>query len=92
MMTGKVMAHSYIGGLRDTALSTRQFVVQKSQQHKLMNYRSRKKLYFFLHLKATPPVIFTMAMKQHCSTNLFLIELITMLMTSLLVLQNVKTS
>ena len=30
MMTGKVMAPLYIGGLRDTALSTRQFVVQES--------------------------------------------------------------
>ena len=33
-MTGKVMARSYIGGLRDTALSTRQFVVGNSRQHK----------------------------------------------------------
>ena len=30
MITGKVMAHSYIGGLKDMALSTRQFVVQES--------------------------------------------------------------
>ena len=42
-------------------------------------------------LKGYSPVIFIMVMKQHCSTNLFLIELIAMLMTSLLVLQNVKT-
>ena len=75
MMTGKVMACSYIGGLRDTALST----------------RIGKKLYFFLHLKDTPQVIFTTVMKQHCSTNLFPIEFIVMLMTSLLVLQNIKT-
>ena len=27
MMTGKVMARSYMGGLKDMALSTRQFVV-----------------------------------------------------------------
>ena len=91
MMSGKVMACSYISGLRDAALSTRQFVVQKSQLHKLMNWRSGKKLYLFLHSKATTQVIFTMGMKQHCSTNLFLTELIAMLVTSLLVLQNVKT-
>ena len=53
-MNGKVMAPSYIGGLRDTALSTGQFVVQKNQLHKLMNWKSEKKLYLFLHLKATP--------------------------------------
>ena len=89
MMTGKAMAHSYISGLRDMAFSTRQFVVRKTQLHKLR--RSEKKLSFFLYSKATPQVIFTIVIKQHCSTNLFLIELIAMLMTKLLVLQNVKT-
>ena len=43
-------------------------------------------------LESYSPVIFTMVMKQHCSTNLFLIELIAMLMTSILVLQIVKTA
>ena len=48
-------------------------------------------LYLFLHWKATPQVIFTTVMRQLYSTNLFLIELIAVLMTSLLFLQNVKT-
>ena len=40
MMTGKVMGHLYPGGLRGTALSTRQLAVQKSQQQMQMNCRS----------------------------------------------------
>ena len=91
MMTAKVMGHLYTGGLRGTALSTRQFAVQKSQQQMQMNWRSGHTLYLFLHWKVTPKVIFTKVMRQLCSTNLFLIELIAMLMTSLLVLQKVKT-
>ena len=91
MMTGKVMGHLYIGGLSSMALLTRQFVVQKSRQQMQMNWRSGHTLYLFLHWKVTPQVIFTTVMRQLCSTNHFLIELIAMLMTSLLVLQNVKT-
>ena len=91
MMTGKVMGQPYTGGLRGMALLTRQFVVQKSRQQMQMNWRSEHTLYLFLHSKATPQVIFAMVMRQLCSTNLFLIELIAVLMTSQLVLQNVKT-
>ena len=91
MMTGKVMGHSYTSGLRGTALLTRQFVVQKSRQQMQINWRRGHTLYLFLHSKATLRVIFTTVMRQLCSTNLFLIELIAVLMTSLLVLQNVKT-
>ena len=91
MMTGKVMGHSYTSGLRGMVLLTRQFVVKKSQHQMQMNWRSGHTLYLFLHSNATPQVIFTMVMRQLCSTNLFLIELIAVLMTSLLVLQNVKT-
>ena len=90
-MTGKDMGHSYIGGPNGTALLTKQFVVQKSWQQMQMNWRSGHTLYLFLHLKGTPQVIFTMVMRQLYSTNLFLIELIAMLMTNLLVPQNVKT-
>ena len=91
MMTGKVMGHSYTGGQKGTALLKRQFAVLKSRQQMQMNWRSGHTPYLFLHLKATPQVIFTMVMRQLYSTNLFLIELIAMLMTSLLVLQNVRT-
>ena len=56
-----------------------------------MNWRSGHTLYLFLHWKATQQVIFTMVTRQLYSTNLFLIELVTMLITSLLVLQNIKT-
>ena len=91
MMTGKVMGHSYTGGQNSTALLTRQFVVLKSQQQMQMNWRSGHTLYLFLHSKATPQVIFTTVMRQLYSTNLFLIELTAVLMTSLPVLQNVKT-
>ena len=91
MMTGKVMGRSYTGGQNGMALLTRQFAVLKSQQQMQMNWRSGHTLYLFLHSKATPQVIFTTVMRQLYSTNLFLIELIAMLMTSLQVLQNVKT-
>ena len=83
MMTGKVMGHSYTGGQNDTELLTRQFAVLKSQQQMQMNWRSGHTLYLFLHWKGTPQVIFTMVMRQLYSTNLFLIELIALLMTSL---------
>ena len=63
----------------------------KESQQMQMNWRSEHTLYLFLYLKATPQVIFTMVMKQLYSTNLFLIELIVVLMTSLQVLQNEKT-
>ena len=91
MMTGKVMDPSYTGGQNGTALLTRQFVILKSQQQMQMNWRSGHTLYLFLHSKATPQVIFTTVMRQLYSTNLFLIELIAMLMINLQVLQNVKT-
>ena len=91
MMTGKVMGPSYTGRLNGMALLTRQFVVLKSQQQMQMNWRSGHTLYLFLHLKATPQVIFTMVMRQLYSTNHFLIELIAMLMINLQVLQNIKT-
>ena len=91
MMTGKDMGHSYTGGRNGMELLTRQFAVQKSQQQMQMNWRSGHTLYLFVHWKATPQVIFTMVTRQLYSTNLFLIELIAVLMTSLLVLQNVKT-
>ena len=91
MMTGKDIGRSYTGGPDGMALLTKQFAVQKSRQQMQMNWRSGHTLYLFLHLKATPQVIFTMVMRQLYSTNLFLIELIAMLMISLLVLQNVKT-
>ena len=73
------------------ALLTKQFAVQKSQQQMQMNWRSGHTLYLFLHWKATPQVIFTTVMRQLYSTNLFLTELIAVLMISLLVLQNIKT-
>ena len=91
MMTGKVMGPSYTGGQNGTALLTRQFAVLKSQQQMQMNWRSGHTLYLFLQSKATPQVIFTTVMRQLYSTNLFLIELIAMLMINLQVLQNVKT-
>ena len=91
IMTGKDMGCSYTGGRNGTALLTKQFVVQKSRQQMQMNWRSGHTLYLFLHWKATPQVIFTMVMRQLYSTNLFLIELIAVLMTGQLVLQNVKT-
>ena len=91
MMTGKVMGPSYTGEQNGTALLTRQFVVLKSRQQMQMNWRSGHTLYLFLHSKATPQVIFTTVMRQLYSTNLFLIELIAMLMINLQVLQNVKT-
>ena len=91
MMTGKDMGRSYTGGPNGAALLTKQFVVLKSRQQMQMNWRSGHTLYLFLHLKSTPQVIFTMVMRQLYSTNLFLIELIAVLMTSLLVLQNIKT-
>ena len=87
MMTGKDMGHSYIGGQNSTALLTKQFVVQKSRQQMQMNWRCGHTLYLLLHSKGTLQVIFTMVMRQLYSTNLFLIELIVMLMTSLLVPQ-----
>ena len=50
----------------------KQFAVQKSRQQMQMNWRSGHILYLFLHLKATPQVIFTMVTRQLYSTNLFL--------------------
>ena len=91
MMTGKVMGSSYTGGQNGTALLTRQFAVLKSWQQMQMNWSSGHTLYLFLHSKATPQVIFTTVMRQLYSTNLFLIELIAVLMINLQVLQNVKT-
>ena len=91
MMTGKDMGCSYTGRQNGMALLTRQFVVLKSQLQMQMNWRSGHTLYLFIHFKGTPQVIFTMVMRQLYSTNPFIIELIAMLMTSLQVLQNVKT-
>ena len=91
MMTGKVMGPSYTGGQNGMVLLTRQFAVLKSRLQMQMNWMSGHTLYLFLHSKATPQVMFTMVMRQLYSTNLFLIELIPMLMINLQVLQNVKT-
>ena len=73
------------------ALLTRQFAVLKSWKQMQMNWRSGHTLYLFLHSKATLQVIFRMVMRQLYSTNLFLIELIAMLVINLQILQNVKT-
>ena len=90
-MTGKDMGCSYTDGPNGMALLKKHFVVQKSMQQMQMNWRSGHTLYLFLHWKGTPEVIFKTVMRQLYSTKCFLIELIAVLMTSQLVLQNIKT-
>ena len=51
---GKVMAHSFTSGWRDIVLWTWQYVVAKSQQLQMTNWKHGKKLSFFPNLQTTP--------------------------------------
>ena len=88
---GRVMDHSFTGGLRGTALSTRQYVVARSQPPLMMNWRPGRKLFFSPPLPGTHQMTFTMVMKLPCFTNRCHTELTALTVTSLQALQNVKT-
>ena len=88
---GRVMDRSFTGGLRGTALSTRQYVVARSQPPLMMNWRPGRKLFFSPPSPSTHQMTFTMVMKLPCFTNHCHTELTALTVTSLQALQNVKT-
>ena len=88
---GRVMDHSFTGGLRGMALSTRQYVVARSQPPPMMNWRPGRKLFFSPPWPGTHQTTFTMVMKLPCFTNRSHTELSALTVTSLQALQNVKT-
>ena len=63
---GRVMDHILPGGLRGTALSTRQSVVAKSRRLPMMNLKPGRKLFFSPPLPGTHQTTFTMGMKLPC--------------------------
>ena len=87
---GRVMDHSFTGGLRGTALSTRQYVVARSQLPLMMNWRPGRKLFFSPPSPGTHQTTFTMVMKLPCFTNRCHTELTALMVTSLQALQNIK--
>ena len=91
IQTGRVMVHSYTGGPRDMALSTRQSVVARSQPPPMMNWKHGKKQFLSLPFPGTHQTTFTMGMKLPCFTSCCLIGPTALMVTSLQVLQNVKT-
>ena len=88
---GRVMDHSFTSGLRGTALSTRQYVVARSQPPLMMNWRPGRKLFFSPPSPGTHQMTFTMGMKLPCFTNRCHTELTALMVTSLQALQNVNT-
>ena len=88
---GRVMDRTLPGGLRGTALSTRQSVVAKSQPLPMMNLKPGRKLFFSPPLPGTHQTTFIMGMKLPCFTSRCSIGLIALMATSLQALQNVKT-
>ena len=88
---GRVMDRSFTSGLRGTALSTRQYVVARSQPPLMMNWRPERKLFFSPPWPGTHQMTFTMVMKLPCFTNHCHTELTALTVTSLQALQNVKT-
>ena len=88
---GRVMDRILSGGLRGTALLTRQSVVAKSRRLPMMNLKPGRKLFFSPPLRGTHKKPFTMGMKLPCFTSHCLIGLIALMVTSLWALQNIKT-
>ena len=88
---GRVMDRILPGGLRGTALSTRQSVVAKNRRLPMMNLKPGRKLFFSPPLPGTHQMTFTMGMKLPCFTSHCLIGLIALMVTSLQALQNIKT-
>ena len=60
---GRVMDCSFTGGLRGMALSTRQYVVVRSQPPLMMNWRPGRKWFFSPPWPGTHQTTFTMVMK-----------------------------
>ena len=88
---GRVMDRILPGGLRGTALSTRQSVVAKSRRLPTMNLKPGRKLFFSPPLPGTHQMTFTMGMKLPCFTSRCLIGLIALMVINLQALQNGKT-
>ena len=88
---GRDMDRSFTGGLRGMALSTRQYVVARSQPPLMMNWIPGRKLFFSPPLPGTHQMTFTMVMKLPCFTNCCHTELTALMVTSMQALQNVKT-
>ena len=78
-------------GPRDMALSTRQSVVARSQPPPMINWKHGKKQFLSLPFRGTHLTTFTMGMKLPCFTSHCLIGPTALMVTSLQVLQNVKT-
>ena len=66
---GRVMDHSFTSGLRGTALSTRQYVVVRSQPPPMMNWRPGRKWFFSPPWPGTHQTTFTMVKKLPCFTS-----------------------
>ena len=88
---GRVTDHSFTGGLRGTALSTRQYVVVRSQPPPMMNWRPGRKRFFSPPWPGTHQMTSAMVMKLPCFTSRCHTELTALMVTSLQALQNVKT-
>ena len=88
---GRVMDRSFTSGLRGTALSTRQYVVVRSQPPPMMNWRPGRKWFFSLPWLGTHQTTSVMVMKLPCFTSHCHTELTALMVTSLQALQNVKT-
>ena len=78
---GRVMDRTLPGGLRGTALWTRQSVVAKSQPLPMMNLKTGRKLFFFPPLPGTHQTTFIMGMKLPCFTSRCPIGLIALMVT-----------
>ena len=87
---GRVMDRSFTSGLRGTALSTRQYVVVRSQLPPMMNWRPGRKWFFSPPCPGTHQMTFTMVMKLPCFTSHCHTELTALTVTSLQALQNIK--
>ena len=87
----RVMDRILPGGLRGTALLTRQSVVAKSRRLPMMSLKPGRKLFFSPPLRGTHQTTFAMGMKLPCFRSHCLIGLIALMVTSLRALQNVKT-
>ena len=88
---GRGMDHLLPGGLRGMALWTRQSVAAKSQPPPMMNWKPGRKLFLSPLFPGTHQTTFTIGMKLPCFTSHCLTGPIVLMVTSLQVLQNVKT-
>ena len=84
---GRGMDHLLPGGLRGMAICGS----KESAAPPMMNWKPGRKLFFSPPLPGTHQMTFTMGMKLPCFTSCYLTGLTAFMVTSLQVLQNIKT-